>query len=534
MKKGSGRQIRKAVIILFWLMVWQAAAAWTDNQILLAGPRQVLDAFVENIMRPDFFTVILHSSARIGLGFFLAFFAGAALGAASCRFPLMEEVLAPVMAALKSIPVASFVVLLLIWFGSGRLSFFISFLIVFPNVYVNTAAGLKSTDDKLLEMARVFGMGGGNKFLYLYRPALVPYLDSCLKVSLGMSWKSGVAAEIIGLPEASLGERLYMSKIYLDTAGMFAWTVTIVLVSFLFEKMVLWLFRRFADWRPYPFPIPGADRTSWNMPGSEESGKTGTEVRLLHIDKSYDGKPVLQDFHLAMKAGGRYLLMAPSGAGKTTLLRMMAKLMKPTGGQVSIRIDGTKILDEIEIKRHIGYLSNNTKLYGRLSTRELLQMLGTIYGMTQEDTERKIEEISTVMSMESFIDNRIEKLSTGQTQRASIARCLIHDPQVYIFDEPTLGLDIISSASIVEFMKGERERGKTVLYSTHYMEEAEYLCDRIVMIHRGRIISEGTPAALKEQTGKSSLRDVFSGLIREEDRGQSGKGFSKEGRENAY
>ena len=242
----------------------------------------------------------------------------------------------------------------------------------------------------------------------------------------------------------------------------------------------------------------------------------------------------VDDISLTVKEGEIVGILGPNGAGKTTLLRMMAKLMKPTGGQVSIRIDGTKILDEIEVKRHIGYLSNNTKLYGRLSTRELLQMLGTIYGMTQEDTERKIEEISTVMSMESFIDNRIEKLSTGQTQRASIARCLIHDPQVYIFDEPTLGLDIISSASIIEFMKGERERGKTVLYSTHYMEEAEYLCDRIVMIHRGRIISEGTPAALKEQTGKSSLRDVFSGLIREEDREQSREGFSKEGRENAY
>ncbi|MDE6919496.1 MAG: ATP-binding cassette domain-containing protein, partial [Lachnospiraceae bacterium] len=106
-----------------------------------------------------------------------------------------------------------------------------------------------------------------------------------------------------------------------------------------------------------------------------------------------------------------------------------------------------------------------------------------------------------------------EKLSTGQTQRASIARCLVHDPKVYIFDEPTLGLDIISSASIIDFMKRERERGKTVLYSTHYMEEAEYLCDRIVMIHQGRIIREGTPGDLKAQMGKESLRDVFAELI---------------------
>lgn len=143
----------------------------------------------------------------------------------------------------------------------------------------------------------------------------------------------------------------------------------------------------------------------------------------------------------------------------------------------------------------------------------LICMLTVPYGLSEQETAKRIEVISEILSMDSFLDNRIEKLSTGQTQRASIARCLVHDPEVYIFDEPTLGLDIISSASIIDFMKRERERGKTVLYSTHYMEEAEYLCDRIVMIHQGRIIREGTPAGLKEQMGKESLRDVFAELI---------------------
>lgn len=219
---------------------------------------------------------------------------------------------------------------------------------------------------------------------------------------------------------------------------------------------------------------------------------------------------------LSVQGGEIVGILGPNGAGKTTLLRMMSKLMRPTSGIVSVRIGEKEITDDIEIKKHIGYLSNNTKLYGRLSPRELLQMLGVLYGMTKEDTEKKIEEISKVLSMESFLDNRIEKLSTGQTQRASIARCLVHDPQVYIFDEPTLGLDILSSASIIEFMKEERERGKTILYSTHYMEEAEYLCDRIVMIHRGKIVSEGSPDRLKEQTGKANLREVFAELITRE------------------
>ena len=140
-------------------------------------------------------------------------------------------------------------------------------------------------------------------------------------------------------------------------------------------------------------------------------------------------------------------------------------------------------------------------------------MLGVLYGMEKEAVEKKIEEICSILSMGDFIDNRIEKLSTGQTQRASIARCLVHNPEVYIFDEPTLGLDILSSAAIIDFMKKERKNGKTILYSTHYMEEAEYLCDRIIMIHQGRIIIEGTPEDLKQQLGKESLRDVFAQLI---------------------
>lgn len=219
---------------------------------------------------------------------------------------------------------------------------------------------------------------------------------------------------------------------------------------------------------------------------------------------------------LTVREGEIVGILGPNGAGKTTLLRMMSKLMKPTSGMVSIHIGEKEISDDIEVKRQIGYLSNNTKLYGRLSAREFLQMLGVLYGMSEEDTAQRIEQISEVLSMDAFMDNRIEKLSTGQTQRASIARCLVHDPQVYIFDEPTLGLDIISSAAIIDFMKGERDRGKTVLYSTHYMEEAEYLCDRIIMIHHGRIISEGTPADLKSQTNQGSLRDVFAELIRKE------------------
>lgn len=224
----------------------------------------------------------------------------------------------------------------------------------------------------------------------------------------------------------------------------------------------------------------------------------------------------VDDISVTVNNGEIVGIIGPNGAGKTTLLRMLGCLMKPTSGSVIYSQDGNIIADELDIKRKIGYLSGNTKLYGRLSTRELLTIMGNVYGMPGDDINIRIDEISQILNLDSFIDNRIEKLSTGQTQRASISRCLIHNPDIYIFDEPTLGLDILSSSAIVDFMKKERENGKAVLYSTHYMEEAEYLCDRIIMINDGKIIKEGTVEGLKKETNGANLRDVFRNLVEKE------------------
>ncbi|MGN0154948.1 MAG: ABC transporter ATP-binding protein [Lachnospiraceae bacterium] len=214
--------------------------------------------------------------------------------------------------------------------------------------------------------------------------------------------------------------------------------------------------------------------------------------------------------NLAAKGGEILGILGPNGAGKTTLLRMLGSLMEPTSGQVVItNQENEQITEKAILKQHIGYLSENTKLYGRFTVREMLSLFGELYGFSKEDIGKQVERICGLLQMESFIDNRIEKLSTGQKQRTSIARCLIHNPDIYIFDEPTLGLDIISSKAIIDFMKQEKADGKSVLYSTHYMEEAEFLCDRIIMIDKGKIIASGTPHELKETTGTDNLRDTF-------------------------
>ncbi len=219
--------------------------------------------------------------------------------------------------------------------------------------------------------------------------------------------------------------------------------------------------------------------------------------------------------HISLKAeqGEIVGILGPNGAGKTTLLRMLGNLMTPCSGEIHLfDAEGNHLEEMTEKKAAIGYLSGNTRLYSRFSIREYLMFLGEIHGLAEAEIRDRTEYLIQLFSMEEFADNRIEKLSTGQVQRASICRCLMADPQVYILDEPTLGLDILSADVIIKFMQKQKAEGKTVLYSTHYLEEAQVLCDRIYMICQGRVAAQGSPAELMEQTGTGSLREAFHSI----------------------
>ena len=213
-----------------------------------------------------------------------------------------------------------------------------------------------------------------------------------------------------------------------------------------------------------------------------------------------------------VKEGEILGILGPNGAGKTTLLRMIAGIMTPNTGSITID-DLTYEENETDIKKMIAYLSGNTKIYGTISSYELLKMCAEIYDVPTSEIDTRIKEISKILNMDSFLYNRIEKLSTGQTQRVNIARCMIHNPKYYILDEATSGLDIITSQIILNFIKDEKEKGKTILYSTHYMEEAENICDKIIMINKGKIITTGTPEQIKKETKTTNLRDAFFALV---------------------
>lgn len=230
--------------VLLALAVWQLAAMGMNNQLLLVGPAEVMIRLAELIRTGEFWQAIGFTFTRITGGFFLAFLLAVLLAALSCRYPLLETLVHPYMVAVQTVPVASFIVIALLWLSGRKLSVFISFLMVLPVLYANLLRGLQEADGKLLEMAQVFHMPLLRRVQCIYIPAVRPYLLSACQVALGLCWKAGVAAEVIGVCSGSVGGMLYEAKVFLEIRDLFAWTVTLVAVSVCFEK----LFSRFLAW----------------------------------------------------------------------------------------------------------------------------------------------------------------------------------------------------------------------------------------------------------------------------------------------
>ena len=212
--------------------------------------------------------------------------------------------------------------------------------------------------------------------------------------------------------------------------------------------------------------------------------------------------------------GQIYGLLGANGAGKTTTLRMLATILKPTSG--TAKVAGHDVVNEPEkVRANVGFLSTATALYGRLTAQEMVEYFGRLHGLDEPTLKTRVDEIFNRLNMNEFRARACDKLSTGEKQKVSIARTLVNDPPVMIFDEPTVGLDVMTARTIVGFIRECRQRGKTVIFSTHVMTEAEKLCDTIGIIHNGRLMAEGTLAELRTQHNLEDLEDIFVKVVGE-------------------
>jgi sodium transport system ATP-binding protein len=232
------------------------------------------------------------------------------------------------------------------------------------------------------------------------------------------------------------------------------------------------------------------------------------ELTKIFRDKKRGEIRAVDRVSFCCQPGEIYGLLGANGAGKTTTLRLLATILQPTDG--TARVAGFDILEEPEhVRAHVGFLSTATALYGRLTARETVEYFGRLNGLNGGRLKQRVEELFRLLEVGEFADRRCDKLSTGMKQKVSIARTLVHDPPVMIFDEPTVGLDVMAARTIVRFIRDCREQGKTVIFSTHVMSEAEKLCDTIGIIHNGRLLAEGTLAELRQRSGLQDLEDIF-------------------------
>jgi sodium transport system ATP-binding protein len=231
-------------------------------------------------------------------------------------------------------------------------------------------------------------------------------------------------------------------------------------------------------------------------------------LRAEGLTKAFGAVVAVDGATLHVHAGEIVGLLGPNGAGKTTMLRMIAGILAPDAGRVTVA--GLGMAERpLEAKRAIGFHSGDTQLYRRLNAREALLYFGRLYGMEEARLRARIEELIDLLEMRSFCDRPCETYSAGQKQRANIARAFLHDPELLILDEPTTALDVISGQFIVEAIRAEKAAGRAVLFSTHIMGEAEYLCDRIALLHHGRIVDQGRLEELLARSGCRNLTDTF-------------------------
>ncbi|MCE2792387.1 MAG: ABC transporter ATP-binding protein [Planctomycetota bacterium] len=231
-----------------------------------------------------------------------------------------------------------------------------------------------------------------------------------------------------------------------------------------------------------------------------------------------DGRVIraVDEVSFSVRPGEVYGLLGPNGAGKTTTMRMILGLIKPDSGHAEI--DGFRSdRDPDEIKRRVGFVSASAGVYQWLSAREILTFFADVYGLAPEEIEPRISALGELLGISPFLDQRCATLSTGQRQRVNLARALVHDPPLMIMDEPTLGLDVVGSQVVFDYISLLKQQGKAVILCTHQLEQAQRVCDRFGLLFRSRLIHEGTLDELRTQTGQADLVEMFIELIKEPD-----------------
>lgn len=427
-------------VAAFWLAVWAFAAALVAQPLILPGPGAVALALLRLVCDGGTWAILAGSGARILGGLALAAVCGGVLAGISSRSRAFARLVAPALSFVKATPVACVVVLLLIWLGSARVSIAAVFLMALPGVYFSLVEGLAQVNKPLEQMFRLHGVRGWRLFCAHTWREVLPFVLSCAQAVIGMSWKAGVAAELIGMAVGTVGECIYQAKLLIETADLLAWTVLVVAASWTCERVLVWLLRASG---------PVAWRAAVRSHGRGLHGRAGAadvaELALAVGDRA-PWAPALDGLVLNVPAGGRACVMGASGAGKTTLLALAAGECAPC----SMMFQDARLVEDASALDNVLVCADAR--VDASSAAALLRLLVPgidVHACTAE-------------------------LSGGQRRRVEIARALLCPGGAVILDEPFTGLDVAARDATAEVVLDLLD-GRTLLFATHDASDAQAL-----------------------------------------------------------
>jgi len=411
---------KKLIIILIWVLIWQLLSMLSDNRILMVGPGDTLGALLQMAGKKHFWQTVGTSLCRIMSGVLAGTIGGFLLAYAAGRFRLLADFLHPAITLLKAIPVVSFVILLLVRIGSRMTPVYVTALVTLPIAYLNLLSSIAQLDEGLQEMAKVYGMPFSRRLRYVELPQLWPQITASLSLAVGMGFKSGAAAEVIGQAKNTIGNEMYRSKIYLETADLFAWTAVIILLSRGMELLLRFLLSM-AGGRGIR-----QKKTNWK----KNAGAAAGDSR----------EPLADTSGYRLPAGEKASLTGASGAGKTTVLRSL--LGENPGAVVMFQED--RLLPGLSAVENCRVVQpKKTSVSVEAIRKELLRLLP-----------------------EETLNRPVRSLSGGEMRRVALVRAFLKDSPMILLDEPFAGLDH-ETEEIVKAYILEKSRGKTVYVTDH-------------------------------------------------------------------
>lgn len=455
-KTLSVRALTRCAPIAFWLVVWQVASTLDSSGILLCGPLDALFALCRLSSTQTFWSSIWFSTLRIVAGVLLGYVIAGVLVAASWHTSTMRILLQPALLAIKSTPVACVVVILLIWTGAANVSVITVLLLVVPAIYFALCAGLDNMDAGQRDLFEIFGVRGRRRFFALIWPAILPYLEAASSTVLGMSWKAGIAAELIGVPAGSLGERIYQAKLLLETPDLFAWTFCVICLSWLFEHGAMALLR--GTW-------PRAAKLALRAPRDlmeSGHGNSDASLRAQGLLIGYGAEPLCEPLGFSLGPSSCLCLQAPSGTGKTTLLHTVARLQRPLAGSLENTARGCSMMFQ------------DTRLVEDLDAIDNI-LLFAPPGFARKDAR----DLACELLPKDALSRPVRELSGGQRRRVELTRAFAAPGELVLLDEPFGGLDAQAHSCALAFVK-RHGAGRIVVFATHDAGDAQALGAQIL------------------------------------------------------